>query len=113
MPSGEHRTDWRDHGDALTDLHPDVTGPVFPDPFCPLGTCYIVNSRYVGLYMSEYAPMTFSGFESQIPVGQISSIGVLISASDLVCAKPSSGAQVTGITGQAWANTPNTAPAVV
>lgn len=87
--------------------------PVFPDPFCPLGTCFIVNSRYVGLYMSEYAPMTFSGFESQIPVGQISSIGVLISAADLVCAKPSSGAQVTGVTGAAWSNTPNTAPAVV
>jgi hypothetical protein len=52
--------------------------PIFPDPFCPLGTCIVVNSRYTGLYMSEYAPMTFSGFESQIPVGQISDIGVLI-----------------------------------
>ena len=87
--------------------------PVFPDPFCPLGTMFVVNSRYTGLYMSEYAPMTFSGFESQIPIGQISSIGVLISASDLVCAKPSSGAQVTGITGVAWPNVPNTAPAVI
>lgn len=87
--------------------------PIFPDPFCPLGTAYIVNSRYTGLYMSEYAPMTFSGFELQIPIGQISDIGVLISASDLVCAKPSSGAQVTGITGVAWPNVPGTAPAVV
>ena len=52
--------------------------PIFPDPFCPVGTCFIVNSRYTGLYMSEYAPMTFSGFESQIPIGQISDIGVLI-----------------------------------
>ena len=87
--------------------------PVFPDPFCPLGTAFIVNSRYTALYMSEFAPMTFSGFESQIPIGQISDIGVLISASDLVCAKPSSGAQVTGITGAAWPNVPNTAPAVI
>ena len=87
--------------------------PIFPDPFCPLGTMFVINSRYTGLYMSEYAPMTFSGFESQIPVGQISSIGVLISAADLVCAKPSSGAQITGITGAAWPNVPNTAPAVV
>jgi hypothetical protein len=87
--------------------------PIFPDPFCPLGTMFVINSRYTGLYMSEYAPMTFSGFESQIPVGQISSIGVLISAGDLVCAKPSSGAQVTGITGAAWPNVPNTAPAVI
>ncbi len=87
--------------------------PIFPDPFCPLGSMFIVNSRYTGLYMSEYAPMTFSGFESQIPVGQISDIGVLISCADLVCAKPSSGAQVTGITGAAWPNVPGTSPAVI
>lgn len=87
--------------------------PIFPDPFCPLGSMFIVNSRYTGLYMSEYAPMTFSGFESQIPLGQISEIGVLISCSDLVCAKPSSGAQVQGITGVAWPNTPTSQPAVI
>lgn len=87
--------------------------PIFPDPFCPVGEMYMINSRYLSLYMSEYAPMTFSGFESQIPVGQISDIGVLISASDLCCAKPSSGAHVTGITGVAWPNVPNTSPAVI
>lgn len=87
--------------------------PIFPDPFCPVGTAFFVNSRYTGLYMSEYAPMTFSGFESQIPVGQISDIGVLISCADLVCAKPSSGAQVTGITGTAWPNVAGTTPAVI
>jgi len=87
--------------------------PIFPDPFCPLGEMYFINSRYTGLYMSEYAPMTFSGFESQIPMGQISDIGVLISAADLVCAKPSSGAHVTGITGVAWPNVPGSTPAVI
>jgi hypothetical protein len=74
---------------------------------------FVVNSRYTGLYLSEYAPMTFSGFESQIPMGQISEIGVLISAADLVCAKPSSGAQVLGITGAAWPNVAGTTPAVI
>lgn len=87
--------------------------PIFPDPFCPLGEAYVINSRYTGLYMSEYAPMTFSGFESQIAVGQISDIGVLISCADLVCAKPSSGAQITGITGSAWPQVPGTTPAVI
>lgn len=87
--------------------------PIFPDPFCPLGEVYVINSRYTGLYMSEFAPMTFSGFESQIPVGQISDIGVLISAADLVCAKPSSGAHITGVTGAAWPNVPGTSPAVI
>jgi hypothetical protein len=87
--------------------------PIFPDPFCPLGSMFVVNSRYTGLYLSEYAPMNFSGFESQIPVGQIADIGVLISVGDLVCTKPSSGAQVIGIEGAAWPNVPNTSPAVV
>ena len=87
--------------------------PIFPDPFCPLGSVFIVNSRYTGLYMSEYAPMTFSGFESQIPNGQIADVGVLISAADLVCTKPSSGAQVLGITGAAWPSVPGTNPAVL
>jgi hypothetical protein len=87
--------------------------PIFPDPFCPLGQAYIINSRYTGLYMSEFAPMTFSGFESQIAVGQISDIGVLISCADLVCAKPSSGAQVSNITGAAWPQVPGTQPAVI
>jgi hypothetical protein len=87
--------------------------PIFPDPFCPVGEMYLINSRYLSMYMSEYAPMTFSGFESQIPVGQISDIGVLISASDLCCAKPSSGAHITGLTGVAWPNVPNTQPAVI
>lgn len=87
--------------------------PIFPDPFCPLGTAFAINSRYTGMYMSEYAPMTFSGFESQIAVGQISDIGVLISAADLVCAKPSSGAQIINITGSAWPNVPGTSPAVI
>ena len=87
--------------------------PIFLDPFCPLGEMYIINSRYLALYMSEYAPMTFSGFESQISVGQISDIGVLISCSDLTCAKPSSGAHVIGITGQAWPSVPGTFPTVI
>jgi hypothetical protein len=87
--------------------------PIFPDPFCPMGQAYIINSRYTGLYMNEFAPMTFSGFESQIAVGQISDIGVLISCADLVCAKPSSGAQVSNITGAAWPQVPGTQPAVI
>ena len=87
--------------------------PIFPDPFCPLGQAFFINSRYTGMYMSEYAPMTFSGFEPLINVGQIADVGVLISCADLVCAKPSTGAQVTGITGAAWQAVPGTQPAVI
>ena len=86
--------------------------PIFLDPFCPVGTMYMINSRYLAMYLSEYAPFVFSGFESTIPLGQIASIGVLISALDLVCAKPSSGAQIQGLTGPAW-NGPLATPAVL
>lgn len=81
--------------------------PFFPDPFCPRGQAYMINSRYLSMYLSEYAPFVFSGFESAIPQGQIASIGVLITALDMVCAKPSSGAHLTGISGASWPNTPS------
>lgn len=86
--------------------------PFFPDPFCPRGEMYMINSRYLAMYLSEMAPFVFSGFESAIPLGQIASIGVLITALDLVCAKPSSGAHITGLTGAAWPNTP-APPAII
>lgn len=86
--------------------------PIFPDPFCPVGQAFAINSRYLSLYLSEYAPFAFSGFHSLIPLGQIADIGVLFSALDLVCAKPSSGAYITGISNAAW-NGPLNTPAVV
>ena len=86
--------------------------PIFSDPFCPRGQMFVGNSRYIAMYLSEAAPFVFSGFQSAIPQGQIADIGVLITALDLVCAKPSSGAWVTGITGAAWPNVPGP-PAVL
>jgi hypothetical protein len=85
--------------------------PVIFDPFCPLGEMYMVNTRYTALYLSEYAPFVFSGFESTIPMGQIANVGVLITALDLVCAKPSSGAHFTGLGSGAWSTL--TTPAVL
>jgi len=86
--------------------------PIFPDPYCPVGQAFAINSRYLSLYLSEYAPFAFSGFHSLIPLGQIADIGVLFSALDLVCAKPSSGAYITGISNAAW-NGPLATPAVI
>lgn len=80
--------------------------PIFPDPFCPQGTMYAINSRYLALYLSQAAPMVFSGFESTIPLGQIASIGVLITAMELVCAKPSSGISITGLINPAFTTPP-------
>lgn len=76
--------------------------PIFPDPFCPRGEMYMINSRYLAMYLSEYAPFVFSGFESTIPLGQIASVGVLIVALNMVCSKPMSGAHFTGISGASF-----------
>lgn len=76
--------------------------PIFMDPFCPTGTAYIINSRYLALYMSEDAPFAFSGFYSAIPNLQIANIGVVIVAFDVTCTKPVSGMKITGITGASF-----------
>lgn len=76
--------------------------PVFFDPFCPKGSAYLINSKYLAAYISEDAPFAFSGFYSTIPNLQIANIGVLILAFNIVCTKPISGMQVTGITGGAF-----------
>jgi hypothetical protein len=76
--------------------------PIFLDPWCPKGTAYLFNSRYLAFYMSEDAPFAFSGFYSAIPNLQIANIGVVIVAFNVVCTKPISGMRVTGITGGAF-----------
>ena len=86
--------------------------PIFPDPWCPRGEMYMINSRYLAMYISEAAPFIFTGFESMIPLGQLASIGVLLTALDLVCSKPSSGAHITGLAAPAWPNVPGP-PAVL
>lgn len=73
--------------------------PVFADPWCPKGTAYLLNSRYLALHISEDAAFAFSGFYSQIPNLSINQTGLLMLASQLVCTKPISGYQITGITG--------------
>src|SRR5262249_9911496 len=75
---------------------------IFGDPFCPKGTAFFINTRYLALYLSEDAPFAFSGFYSAIPNMQIANVGVVIVAFDVICANPSSGIQVTGITGGAF-----------
>lgn len=76
--------------------------PIFMDPFCPVGTAYLFNSRYLALYISTDAPFAFSGFYSSIPNLQIANIGVVIVALNLVCTKPGSGRKITGISGGAF-----------
>lgn len=76
--------------------------PIVADLYCPKGTAYLVNTKYMNLYLSEDAPFAFSGFYSSIPNLQIANIGVLVTALQTICTKPVSGMQITGITGGAF-----------
>lgn len=76
--------------------------PIFCDPWLPQGTMYLLNSKYLAMHISEDASFTFSGFYTQIPNLSINQTGLLMLASQIVCSKPSSGYQITGITGNSF-----------
>lgn len=76
--------------------------PIFSDFFCPVGTSYMINSRYLAMYMSEYAQFTFSGFQNAIANLQLAYIGIMLALYQVVCTKPVSGMKLTGITGAAF-----------
>jgi len=76
--------------------------PFFMDYWCPKGTMYFLNSKYINMYLSEDAPFAFSGFYSAIPLMQIAQVGVMIVGYQMVCTKPISGAVVTNFIGGAF-----------
>lgn len=76
--------------------------PILADPFCPTGTAYLLNSKYLALYLSEDANFAFSGFHSLIANNQIASVGVVISAMALACSKPKSGMRLSNVAGSAF-----------
>lgn len=76
--------------------------PFFMDHWCPKGTMYMINSKYMNMYVSEDAYMIFSGFYSAIPLMQIAQVGVMVHGYNIICAKPVSGAQITNFTGGAF-----------
>lgn len=71
--------------------------PIFFDHFCPAGSAYFVNTKYTAMYISEDAAFDFSGFYSLIPLGQIGQQGVMALGYNIVTAKPSANAVITGI----------------
>lgn len=73
--------------------------PFLADPFCPKGTAYVINSKYLSLFISEWMNFAWSGWYSQIPNGQLANIGVVLAGMALVCSKPSSGRQLSTVAG--------------
>src|SRR5215467_888571 len=75
--------------------------PIFFDLQCPQGTAFLFNSRYITLVVHEDANFAWTGWYSTIPQGQVASVGVSLTALNLVCSKPATGMILNGITGGA------------
>ena len=70
--------------------------PIYPDPYCPEGTLYLLNSNYLSLYIHEQASFAFTGFESTLPNFQIGYVGAVLMIAELVNTKPKAMTKVTG-----------------
>jgi hypothetical protein len=70
--------------------------PIYPDPYCPEGTLYLLNSNYLSLYIHEQASFAFTGFESTLPNFQIGYVGAVLMIAELVNTKPKAMTKITG-----------------
>jgi hypothetical protein len=76
--------------------------PILADPFCPTGKAFLINTRYLGLYISEDANFAWSGFHSLVPNNQLANVGVVVIGMALACTKPVSGMQLSNVAGAAF-----------
>lgn len=70
--------------------------PIYPDPYCPEGTMYFINTNYLSLYIHDQGSFVFTGFESTLPNWQIGYVGAVLMIAELVNTKPKSMTKVTG-----------------
>ena len=70
--------------------------PIYPDPYCPEGTVYFINTNYLSLYIHEQGSFVFTGFESTLPNWQIGYVGAVLMIAELVNVKPKSMSVVSG-----------------
>jgi hypothetical protein len=77
----------------------DVAGvPVYPDPYCPEGTLYLLNTNYINLYIHERAAFQLLPFESTFANGQLGYVGGLLNVLELVNVKPQAHGVIKGLT---------------
>ena len=70
--------------------------PIYPDPYCPEGTVYFLNTNYLSLYIHEQGSFVFTGFESTLPNWQIGYVGAVLMIAEMVSTKPKSMSVVSG-----------------
>jgi hypothetical protein len=64
--------------------------PIYPDPYCPEGIVYFVNTNYLNLSIPEQGSFVFTGFESTLPNWQIGYVGAVLMIAELISTKPKS-----------------------
>jgi hypothetical protein len=84
--------------------------PIFFDLNCPRGLAIGFNSKYITLVIHEDANFAWTGWYSTIPQGQIASVGLSLTALQLVCSKPSTGILIHDIDGGAMGFPPAPPP---
>ena len=60
----------------------------YPDPYCPEGTMYLMNTNYITIYIHERAAFKLLPFESTFANGQLGYVGGLLNVLELVNVKP-------------------------
>ena len=71
--------------------------PLFFDLQCPQGMAFLFNSRYITMVVHEDCNFAWTGWYSTIPQGQVASVGLTLTATNLVCSKPATGLIIKGI----------------
>ena len=72
--------------------------PIFADPYFPEGTLYLVNTRYLALYIHDKASFYVTPFSNLQPIGQLGYLANILTLAEMVCAKPKAQTVVTGYT---------------
>lgn len=64
--------------------------PIYADAYCPEGTMYFLNTDYINLHVHPNASFAFTDFHSTLANWQVGFVGVVLTAAELVNAKPKS-----------------------
>jgi hypothetical protein len=74
----------------------DVAGvPFYGDPYCPEGTCYLMNTNYLSMRVHEEAQWEVMDFVPLTPVNQVGWIGVVFIVLLLANTKPKASTVIT------------------
>ena len=92
MPSDQRRNEYLSAFRAI--MVEEV--PIYIDPYCPEGTCYMANFNYVSARIHEDAEWEFFDFVANLPSNSLSFTGVIMLLLAFINTKPKTCAVITG-----------------